>query len=137
MLTQLLLGTRNASRITLVRTILRGWPIELLTLDDLGIRTEVAEDGRSTAENAELKARAYFALSRIPTLALDGGLHIEHFPPERQPGAQVRRQEGLAPGAGDHALLEYYRRALENVGGKAPARGPAATHWRFRQCGWS
>ena len=120
MLTQLLLGTRNASRIGLVRSILRGWPVEILTLDDLGIGTEVEENGRSTAENAELKARAYFGLSGIPTLALDGGLHIDRFPPDRQPGPQVRRQEGLAPGAGDRALLDYYRRTLAEVGGESP-----------------
>lgn len=103
-----------------MRSILRGWPVEILTLDDLGIHAEVEENGRSTAENAELKARAYFGLSGIPTLALDGGLHVDRFPPDRQPGPQVRRQEGLTPGAGDHALLDYYRRALAEVGGESP-----------------
>lgn len=119
MLRKILLGTRNASRIGLVQSILRGWPVEILTLEGLDIRAEVEENGHSTAENAELKARAYYSLSGIPTLALDGGLHIDRFPPERQPGPQVRRQEGLVPGAGDHALLDYYRRALAGVGGES------------------
>jgi inosine/xanthosine triphosphate pyrophosphatase family protein len=120
MLKRLLLGTRNPARIELVRLILRGRPVELVTLDELGVRDEVDEDGRSTAENAEKKARAYFHLSGIPTLAMDGGLRVERFPPGQQPGVLVRRQDGLGPGAGDEALLEFYRRALELVGGESP-----------------
>jgi len=70
---QILLGTTNQAKLDIVRTAVEFLPIEVLTLDDLGIDVDVREDGRSTEENAEKKARAYFAEAHIATLATDGG----------------------------------------------------------------
>lgn len=51
----------------------------------------------------------------MPTLAIDGGLWIEKFPAEKQPGARVKRIGGT-----DDGVLEYYIRELERVGGESP-----------------
>ncbi len=122
----LLLGTRNPARIEMVRKILRGSLVQMLTLDDLGITLEVEEDGSSTEANAVKKARAYYSLSRVPTLAIDGGLRIDRFPTEKQPGVLVKRWPGVQAATTEADLLEYYRSELQLVGGESPATWTAS-----------
>ncbi len=116
---QLLLGTTNPAKIDIVQAALSSLPIRVLTLDDLNLKIEVEEDGLSTEENAEKKARVYFAASHIPTLAIDGGLHIEKFPAEKQPGTFVKRIYGTGRDATDEELLDYYAGELDKVGGSS------------------
>ncbi len=122
--TQILLGTRNPAKIEMFRHALdrlaaeTGRAVQAFTLDDLGIDLDVVEDGRTTEENAEKKARAYFARARIPVLSIDGGLHVDRFPPERQPGVFVRRVRGASGDASDEDVLAYYTHALDEAGGE-------------------
>lgn len=110
----------------MVRGMLRETAVRVLTLAELGIREEVEEDGRSTEENAVKKARYYFSRSGIPTLAIDGGLHIDHFPPEKQPGVLVKRLPGAGlPGTGGD-ILDYYIHELQSVGGTSPGTWTAS-----------
>lgn len=118
---RLLLGTHNPARIEMVRGILRDTAVRVLTLAEIGIHEEVDEDGDSTEANAIKKARYYFSRSGIPTLAMDGGLHIDRFPPEKQPGVLVKRM----PGTGDD-ILAHYIRALQAVGGASPGTWTAS-----------
>jgi inosine/xanthosine triphosphate pyrophosphatase family protein len=118
---QLLCGTRNPSRVAMVRLILREHPVQVLTLDDLGIKAEILEDGSTPAENAAKKARGYYQLSGVPTIALDGGLYIDRFPPEKQPGALVKRQNGFPNEAEPGEVMAYYQRELAAVGGESMA----------------
>lgn len=119
--TSLLLGTHNPARIEMVRGMLRETAVRVLTLAELGIHEEVEEDGDSTETNALKKSRFYFSSSGIPTLAIDGGLHIDRFPPEKQPGVLVKR----LPGAGGD-LLDYYIQTLREVGGESPGTWTAS-----------
>jgi XTP/dITP diphosphohydrolase len=89
----------------------------LLTPDDLHIDIRVDETGQTTLENAILKAQAYCALTHLPTLAIDGGLRVERFPAEKQPGARVKRIQGDKD---NHDVLAYYIRELEKIGGESP-----------------
>lgn len=116
---RILLGTTNQAKIDIIQAALKALPVEALTLNDLGITINVKEDGNSTQENAEKKARAYFAASGIPTLAIDGGLHIAKLPPERQPGIFVRRIYGANQDATDEEVLDHYIRELDKVGGES------------------
>jgi XTP/dITP diphosphohydrolase len=112
---QILLGTMNLAKISIVQAALGPLPIEILTLDDLNININVREDGQSIKENAEQKARAYFAESNIPTMAIDGGLRVEQFPEEKQPGAAIRRIHGTDRDATDQEVLDYYLGELDKV----------------------
>lgn len=116
---QILLGTKNQAKINIVQAALKSLPVEILTLDNLSIDIDVKEDGQSTEENAAKKARAYFAVSHIPTLAIDGGLHIEQFSEDMQPGARIRRIPGCDRDATDEQVLGYYASELDKVGGKS------------------
>jgi inosine/xanthosine triphosphate pyrophosphatase family protein len=116
---QLLLGTTNPGRVSILRSALAPLP-QVLSLADLGIAIDVKEDGAWPEENAEKKARAYWAVSGLPTLATDGALHIKGLPAERQPGVFLRRIPGVA-GATDEEVLDYYERQLERLGGEGVA----------------
>jgi inosine/xanthosine triphosphate pyrophosphatase family protein len=116
---ELFLGTTNPAKVHIVRASVESLPVKIVTPDDLRLQVEVQEDGRSTAENAEIKARTFFAVVHMPTLAIDGGLHIEGFAAEKQPGVFVRRIYGRDRAVTDEEVLDYYVRELENVGGES------------------
>ena len=115
---QILLGTTNPAKVHIARAALEPLPVEILTPADLNIKVVVTEDGQSTEENAETKARAYFAAARMPTLAIDGGLHIEGLPEEKQPGVFVRRIQGRERDATDAEVLDHYAQELAKIGGE-------------------
>ena len=106
---RLLLGTMNQAKVNIIRAAIESLPIKVLTLGDLNINVDVREDGQSTEENAAKKARAYYAVSRVPTLAIDGGLLVNKFPTEKQPETLVRRIYGTNRDATDAEILEYYQ----------------------------
>ena len=117
---KLLLGTTNHTKLDRLRAIVQSLLIELVSLHDLGIHAEVREMGSTPEENALLKARAYFARTSVPTLAVDNALIIDRLPPEKQPGLCVRRLGGKQ--ASDSELLDHYVRELEEVGGHSTGR---------------
>lgn len=116
----LLLGTANPTKVALFRGFLADLPLKLLTLADVGIAFDVEESAPTPEANAILKARAYFAAARIPTLAVDAGLEIARFPADQQPGVYVRRIGGVEARVSDAALLAHYRAALAQIGGESP-----------------
>jgi 8-oxo-dGTP diphosphatase len=116
---QILLGTTNPAKVHIARAALEPLPVEILTPADLNVQVDVREDGQSTAENAEKKARAYFAKVGLPALAIDGGLHIEGLPEEEQPGVFVRRIHGREQDATDAEVLDHYAQELARIGGEA------------------
>jgi inosine/xanthosine triphosphate pyrophosphatase family protein len=116
---KLLLGTTNPVKISIARAAV-DWPLELLTPPDLNLSLEIPETGQTTLENAEIKARAYFERTNLPTLAIDGGLWVEKFSAENQPGVRIKRMKGLGTGATDQEVLAFYIRALDTVGGESP-----------------
>jgi inosine/xanthosine triphosphate pyrophosphatase family protein len=116
---ELLIGTTNPAKVQIVRASVESLPVRIVTPDDLGLQIDVPEEGRSTAENAETKARAFFAAACMPTLAIDGGLYIEGLPAEKQPGVLVRRIYGGDRDPTDEEVLDYYARELENIGGES------------------
>jgi inosine/xanthosine triphosphate pyrophosphatase family protein len=115
---QILLGTKNQAKINIVQAALKSLAIEILTLRDLNINIDVREEGQSTEQNAEKKARAYFAESNVPTVAIDGGLRVEKFPEEKQPGVSIRRIHGIDRDATDDEVLACYVSELDKVGGE-------------------
>jgi inosine/xanthosine triphosphate pyrophosphatase family protein len=124
---RILFGTTNPSKIDIIRAFLENLPIELITPIDMGIRLVVREDGKSTEENAEIKARAYYSAAQVPTLAIDAGLTIGGFPPDKQPGVYVRRIFGTDQEVSDQQMLDYYIGELKQMGGQSVAYWKVAT----------
>lgn len=74
---KLLLASLNPGKIREFRALLEAVPVELLTPFELGIDLDVEEAGKTYAENAESKARAFAARSGLLTLGDDSGLEVE------------------------------------------------------------
>lgn len=73
----LLLATRNKDKIKEISLALAGLPLELKSFLDFPDLPEVEETGSTLKENAFLKARAFFLVTGLPTLADDTGLEID------------------------------------------------------------
>jgi len=111
---RVLVATRSPHKLRELRELLEDVPVELVSLDDLGLEEEVAETGGTFEANARLKARTYARLSGLPTLADDSGLEVEAL--GGAPGVRTRRYAGeRATDAENNAKL------LRALDGLAPA----------------
>ena len=73
----LVVATRNRHKAEEIRMLLDGLPVRLLTLDEAGVRAELAEDGATFEENAAAKAAQAAAASGLWALADDSGLEVD------------------------------------------------------------
>jgi XTP/dITP diphosphohydrolase len=73
---KLLIATNNRGKMVEIQALLGQRKVELLTPAGLGIELEVVEDGKTYAENALLKGRAFAGASGLITLADDSGLEV-------------------------------------------------------------
>ncbi len=89
---RLLIATHNRNKLSEYRELLTGLPFELLTLNDVGIRDDVEENGATFAENARIKAMEYARQSGLWTLADDSGLEVDALGGE--PGVRSKRYAG-------------------------------------------
>jgi XTP/dITP diphosphohydrolase len=73
----LVIATTNPGKVTEMRDLLAGFPIELKSLTDFGPIPAVEEDGETFDENAYKKASFTAKILGIPALADDSGLVVE------------------------------------------------------------
>jgi XTP/dITP diphosphohydrolase len=93
---RILLATTNLAKLSELRPILGEQRIEVVGLSE-SAATEEIEKGSSFAENALLKARHYYQVSGLPTIADDSGLEVEAL--SGAPGIHSARYAG--PGSGN------------------------------------
>lgn len=113
---KILFATHNKAKLNLYKSILEELDLEVLGLSDLDIKHEVDEDGKKPNENAIKKAKEYFNLTNIITIADDTGLYFEGVDDKLQPGCHIRRINGEA--LEDEKILEYYVDLIKKHGGK-------------------
>lgn len=89
---QLLIATHNRGKLREYQEILDGLPLELVTLDEVGIRDDVPETGATLQANALLKAATYAKQSGLLALADDSGLEVDALGGE--PGVYSKRYAG-------------------------------------------
>jgi XTP/dITP diphosphohydrolase len=91
---KLVLATRNPAKLAELSRILADGhvPVDLVTLDDFPDLPEVAETGRTFAENALLKARAVAAFTGLPAVADDSGICVDAL--NGMPGVLSARWSG-------------------------------------------
>jgi XTP/dITP diphosphohydrolase len=119
MFQQLLIATHNAGKVREYRELLADLPIEVLSLDEAGIREEVEETGTTFEANALLKARSYAQLSGLLTWADDSGLAVDAL--DGWPGVHSARHAG--PDATDADRIQALLARLHAV--DASNRGAA------------
>lgn len=88
---EILFSTSNVSKIKRFDSKLLENGIQIVSLSDKGITTDVEENGCNAAENALIKARFFYNESKMTTFAMDDTLYYEGIPEEKQPGVNVRR----------------------------------------------
>ncbi len=89
---KLLIATHNRGKLREYQEILDDLPLQLLTLDDVGIADDVEETGATFEENAFLKAITYSEMSGLLTLADDSGLEVDAL--NGEPGVFSKRYAG-------------------------------------------
>ena len=118
---KILIGTTNPAKAAMFAKQLEEYPVELLTLTDLGIKKHPDEDGKDPMENAMIKA-AYYGQFHEPVITEDSALYIKELPMDdpRQPGLFVRR----APDGHemtDAEMTQHYAALAHSLGGKVTA----------------
>jgi XTP/dITP diphosphohydrolase len=74
---RLLLATNNRGKIAEMRALLESLDLQLVIPADIGLELDVAEDGRTYAENASKKAMAFAKASGLVALGDDSGLEVD------------------------------------------------------------
>jgi XTP/dITP diphosphohydrolase len=98
----LLIATHNAGKAAEIGRIIGLSGLSLITLRDLNDADEIEETGTTFRANSEIKSTGYAKRWRIPTLADDSGLSIDHL--GGRPGVLSARYAG--PSAADADRIE-------------------------------
>ena len=105
---KLLVATHNKGKVTEFAEMLGDLNLDWLSLDDIGVTTDVVETGSSFRENALLKAHSYAAETGLLTLADDSGLVVDAL--NGRPGVYTARYGGAGL-----SHEERYRLLLQNL----------------------
>ncbi len=96
---KLLIATTNIGKLKEISNFLKdlpagrqGLPLEIVSLNDIGIKDDIEETGETYKENSQAKALFYAKKSNLPAISDDGGLEIEAF--GGAPGIKSKRWLG-------------------------------------------
>ena len=88
----IIFATGNQGKMREIRQILEGMDVEILSMKEAGIETDIVEDGADFTENAVIKAKAIAAMTDCIVLADDSGLEIDYL--NKEPGIYSARYLG-------------------------------------------
>ncbi|MDE5598396.1 MAG: XTP/dITP diphosphatase [Lachnospiraceae bacterium] len=88
----IIFATGNQGKMREIRQILEGMDVEILSMKEAGIETDIVEDGADFTENAVIKAKAIAAMTDHIVLADDSGLEIDYL--HKEPGIYSARYLG-------------------------------------------
>jgi XTP/dITP diphosphohydrolase len=119
---KLLIATKNPAKLKQLTQLLSNYKLKLITLNNIGITTDVQESELTFESNAILKAKTYYKLSNMPTLADDGGLEIQSL--NGWPGIYSRRVWGPneREATDDEAIKEVMQRMKDISTNKRQAK---------------
>lgn len=89
---KIIVATGNAGKMREFRMILDDLGLEIISMKEAGVSPDIVEDGTTFAENAEIKARAVWALTGDIVLADDSGLVVDYL--NGEPGIYSARYLG-------------------------------------------
>ena len=124
---KIFLATHNEGKIQRFKNLLgyTGLDAEIYTPEDFGLESvEVEENGKTLAENAIIKARAYFRKVDMPILANDTGFWVEgeglvDAPKRRALGA--RDEKNSTKEKLSKSILEFWKGIAKKHGGEVNA----------------
>ena len=89
---EIILATHNLDKCKELQESLSDYNIKILTLSDFPEIKEIIEDGNTLEENAFIKSRTVFNLTKIPTISDDTGLEVDAL--KGAPGIYSARYAG-------------------------------------------
>lgn len=91
---RIVFATGNAGKIREIREILKELPMEIVSMREAGLETNVEENGETYEQNALIKARAVAALASSEDIVMadDSGLEIDYL--NGEPGVYSARYLG-------------------------------------------
>ena len=92
MKTKIIFATGNENKLREIRQIMEGSDIEIISMKEAGVFTEIEETGTTFEENAMLKAKTIAAKTGLITLADDSGLEVDYL--NKEPGIYSSRYMG-------------------------------------------
>jgi len=124
---EIFLATHNEAKIHRFKNLLTqtGFNLSIYVPQDFGLEhIEVEENGKTLAENSEIKARAYFGKVNIPILANDTGFWVQgegliDAPKRTALGETVK--ENLTKKEIAKTLLDFWKNIATKHGGKVDA----------------
>lgn len=108
---ELVVATRNKDKLREIKTLLKGLPVDVFSLDSFKHVPEVLEDGKTLEENAFKKAIQFSRFLRGFVVADDSGLEVEYL--NGQPGVYSARFSGK--GASYKSNNEKLLKLLKNL----------------------
>lgn len=111
---KIVFATGNPTKAKRFSKGLLNYDIKVISLKDLDIKLDVNEDGKTAIENALIKARACYKITKMPTIGMDDSLYLENVPKDLQPGLFVRRVNGKS--LTDEEMIEHYINLVKNYG---------------------
>lgn len=74
---KLIIASNNKGKIKEFKAMLEPLGYEPVSMKEAGIDIDIVEDGETFSENAHIKAKAIYDITKMPVLADDSGLSIE------------------------------------------------------------
>lgn len=89
---KIIFATGNAGKMREIREIMSDMDVEILSMKEAGISTDIEENGTTFEENALIKAQAIAAFTNEIVLADDSGLEVDYL--NKEPGVYSARYMG-------------------------------------------
>lgn len=89
---KIVFATANEGKVKEIKEILKDFPIEVVSMKEMGITADIEEDGTTFEDNSLIKARALSKLTGLPALADDSGLEVDYL--NGEPGIYSARYLG-------------------------------------------
>ncbi len=107
---KIILATHNKDKCKELKKSLKNPNIDLMTLKDFPHIGEIIEDGKTLEENAFIKSRLVYQITKIPTISDDTGLFVSSL--NGDPGILSARYAGE-----NCSYLDNVKKLLENMSG--------------------
>lgn len=108
---KLLIGSHNPAKVNEYKKYLSDLDLEIVSLNDLNIKEEAPENGKTFKENAIKKAKFYHDLTSLMVVTDDSGLTIDAL--NGEPGVKSRRWLGHK--MTDEEMIQTVMEKMKNV----------------------
>jgi len=74
-----IVATKNKAKLIEIKSVLRDFPLEVISMEEVGLHEDIDECGETFEENALIKAEKIFELSGQAVIADDSGLCVDYL----------------------------------------------------------